>query len=37
MNSSHYHRGKRTVIGGNFATNGKPEIMVGFKLDFLTN
>ena len=30
----HYHNGHRCVIGGNYATNGKPNLNIHTPLDF---
>ena len=32
----HYNNGRRIVVGGNYATNGKPGINIGEQLDFLS-
>ena len=31
----YYHNGQRVVIGGNYATNGKPKLEFGYPLDFV--
>jgi hypothetical protein len=30
----HYHNGNRCVIGGNYASNGKPELKVNENINF---